>query len=101
LTLCIHKAERTLQKVSERLADLSRGEPERCRGEQEGLWLKLQAAAALLSAAIPAYTLLSFGALDERALFVLHPELRDEVISGVRWAGFVRTADGKQIEVLA
>jgi hypothetical protein len=50
---------------------------------------------------LPAYTLLSFGVLDERAPFVLHPELREEIISGVRWTGYVRTADGKQIEVLA
>jgi hypothetical protein len=97
----IHEAERIQLKVSERLAALSRGEPERFPGEQEGLWLRMHAAAALLSTETPAYTLLSFGALDQRALFVLHPELRDEVISGVRWAGFVRTADGKQIEVLA
>jgi hypothetical protein len=97
----IHQAERTRLTVSERLAQLSRCEPERFRGEQEGLWLTLQAAAAVLNTDLPSYTLLSFGALDERARFVLHPELRDEIIVGVRWAGSVRTADGKQIEVLA
>jgi CHC2 zinc finger len=96
----IHKTERTLLKVNERLADLSCGEPERFRGEQERLWLTLQVAAALLSRDLPSYTLLSFGALDERFRFVLHPELRDEIIAGVRWAGYVRTADGKQMEVL-
>ena len=97
----IHDAERKRLKVSERLAALARGEQERFRGEQESLWLTLQAAATLLNTDLPAYTLLSFGAPDERARFVLHPELRDKIIAGVRWAGYIRTADGKQIEVLA
>ena len=97
----IHETETKCLKVSERLAALTRGEPERFHGEQEGLWLRLQAAAVLLNADIPAYTLLSFGPPDERARFVLHPELRDEMIADVRWAGYIRTADGKQIEVLA
>jgi hypothetical protein len=97
----IHDAERTSLKVSARLAELSRGELERFRGEQERLWLKLKAAEVLLRAQLPAYTLLSFGPPDERARFVLHPELRGEIIAGVRLAGYVRSADGKQIEVLA
>jgi hypothetical protein len=97
----IHNAERTQRKVSARFAELSRGEPERFRREQEGLWLKLQAAGAILDADLLAYTLLCFGALDERARFVLHPEIREEIIAGARWAGYVRTADGKHIEVLA
>jgi hypothetical protein len=97
----IHDAERKRLNVSKRLAALALGEPERFRGEQEGLWLTLQAAATLLNTDLPAYTLLSFGAPDERTRFVLHPELRDEIIAGVRWAGYVRTADGKQLEVLA
>jgi hypothetical protein len=97
----IHNAERTRLKVSARLAELSRGEPERFRGEQEGLWRTLQVATALLNTNLPSYTLLSFGALAERARFVLYPELRDEIIAGIRWAGSVRTADGKQMEVLA
>jgi len=97
----IHDAERQRLRVSNRLAALARGERERFRGEQEALWLTLQAAAVLLNADIPAYTLLSFGPPGERARFVLHPELRDEIIAGVRWAGYIRTADGKQIEVLA
>jgi CHC2 zinc finger len=97
----IHDAERKRLKVSERLAALARGEPERFRGEQEALWLTLQAAAMLLHADIPAYTLLSFGAPDQRARFVLHPELRDEMIADVRWAGYIRTADGKKVEALA
>lgn len=97
----IHDAERKRQKVGERLAELSCGKPERFRGEQEGLWLTLQAIAMLLNTDVPAYMLLSFGAVEERARFVLHPELRDEIASGVRRAGYVRTADGKQVEVLA
>jgi hypothetical protein len=97
----IHEAERKHLKVSEKLAALSRGEPERFRGEQEDLWLTLQATEVLLRAELPAYSLLSFGTPDDRARFVLHPELRDEIIADVRWAGYVRTADGKQVEVLA
>lgn len=97
----IHDAERKRLRVSERLAALERGEHERFRGEQESLWLTLQAAATLLQEDIPAYTLLSFGAPDERARFVLHPELRNKMIAQVRSAGYIRTADGKQIEVLA
>jgi CHC2 zinc finger len=97
----IHDAERKCIKVGERLAALVRGEPEHFRGEQEGLWLTLQAAAALVNTDLAGYTLLSFGAPDERARFVLHPELRDEIIAHVRSAGYIRTADGKQIEVPA
>jgi hypothetical protein len=97
----IHNAERTRLKVSARLAELTRGEPERFRGEQERLWLTLQVAAALLNTNLHSYTLLSFGAIDERVRFVLHPELPDEIIAGVRWAGYVLGADGKQMEVLA
>jgi hypothetical protein len=97
----IHDAERKCLRVGERFAALARGEPERLRGEQEFLWLSLQAAVSLLNTDIPAYSLLSFGAPDERARFVLHPELRDEMIAQLRWAGYIRTTDGKQIEVLA
>jgi hypothetical protein len=97
----IHKAERTRIKAGERLAELSRGEPERFRGEREGLWLNLKAAAVLLTIDIPAYTILSFGTFEERAQFVLHTELRDEIIAAIRWAGYIRTGDGKKIEVLS
>jgi len=93
----IHDAEHRRQQVSKRLAVLHQAEPERFRGEQEVLWQKLRAIDALLNADLPAYTLLSFGSPDERARFVLHPELRDEMIANMRWAGYVRTADGKQI----
>ncbi len=96
----IHDAERTRLKVGARLAELSRGEPEHFRGSQESLWLKLKAAATLLDGNLPTYILLSFGSLDERAAFVLHPEMRDKIIAGVQWTGYVRTADGKHIEVL-
>jgi hypothetical protein len=97
----IHDTERQQLKASARLAAIQQGEPERFRGEQEALWLTLRAAAVLLNSDLPAYTLLSFGPPDERARFVLHAELREEIISGVRWAGYLQTADGKQIEVLA
>ena len=96
----IHAAERSRLRVSTRLEELSRGEPERFRGEQEGLWLTLKAASVLLNTDIPAYTLLSFGPPAERARFVLHPEVRDEMIDAVRWSGYVRTEDSKLIEVL-
>jgi hypothetical protein len=80
---------------------LAGGEPERHSGEQEFLWLTLQAAMSSLNTDIPAYSLLSFGAPDERARFVLHPELRDDMIADLRWLGYIHTTDGKQIEVLA
>jgi hypothetical protein len=96
----IHDAERKRRKVGERLALLLRGEREHFRGEQEGLWQTLQGAAALLNTDIPVYSLLSFGAPNERARFVLHPELRDQMIVHLRWSGYIRTTDGKQIEVL-
>jgi hypothetical protein len=97
----IHDTERKQLHVVARLAAIHRGELERFRGEQERLWLKLKAAAVLLDTDLLQYTLLSFADPAERARFVLHPELREEIIAGVRWAGYVRTADGKQIEVLA
>jgi CHC2 zinc finger len=97
----IHKAEHTRIRVGERLAELSRGELERFRGEREDLWLKLKAANVLLATDIPAYTMLTFGTFQERVQFVLHPELRDEMIAAIRWAGYIRTRDGKQIEVPA
>jgi CHC2 zinc finger len=96
----IHDVERKRLKVRERLSALSRGEAQRFRGEQEALWLTLQAAEVLLNADLPAYTLLAFGSFDERAQFVLHPELREEIIARVRSAGYVRTADGRQVAVL-
>jgi hypothetical protein len=97
----IHETERSTQKVGERLAALLRGEPEWFPGEQERRWQSLQAAAFLLRTEIPIYTLLSFGAPDERARFVLHPERRDQIVADVKWNGFVRTADGKKVEVLS
>jgi hypothetical protein len=97
----IHEAERSAQRVNERLAALLRGEPERSPREQERLWQSLQAAELLLRVETPIYTLLSFGAPEERARFVLHPEMRDQIISDVRWNGFVRTADGKKVQVLS
>jgi CHC2 zinc finger len=97
----IHDAERTHLKASKRLAALIRGELERFRGEQESLWLTLQAADRVLSAELPTYSLLSFGTPEDRLRFVLRPELRNEIIAGVKWEGYVRTADGKRVEVLA
>jgi hypothetical protein len=95
----IHDCERKQLKVSERLAAISRGEPERYRGESESLWVTLQAAHVLLESYLPTYTLLSLAEPAERAKFALHPELREEMISSVRSAGFVRSADGHRVEV--
>jgi hypothetical protein len=97
----IHKAERGRQKASARLAALRRGEPERFRGEEARLWQTLQAAELLLRIELPIYTLLSFGAPEERARFVLHPKMRDQIMADVRSAGFVRTVDGKRVEVVS
>jgi hypothetical protein len=95
----IHHAERARRRASERLSALACGEQERFSGEQEALWLTLQAAAVLLNTEIPAYTLLSFGAYEERARFVLQPSLRYQILAAVRWAGSVRAVDGNQIEL--
>lgn len=51
--------------------------------------MKLKAAAVLLNNDLPAYTLLSFAAPAERARFILQPEMREKIIKGVRWAGYV------------
>ncbi len=96
----IHDAERQRLQFSARLAAIQQGEPEFFRGEQEKIWLKLKAANVLLDAELTMYTLLSFADPAERGRFVLHPELRGEIISGVRWAGYVETADGKRMEIL-
>jgi hypothetical protein len=85
----IHVAERKLATLSDATAWTERD------------WLTASVCWGCLERDLPPYTILSFGALDERARFVLHPELREGIISGVRWAGYLRTADGKQIEVLA
>jgi hypothetical protein len=50
---------------------------------------------------IPAYNLLSFGSLAERARYALHPELRAEMAVAIRHAGGVRADDGNWIEVLS
>ena len=64
-------------------------------------WLSASICAATLWRDLAIYTLISFAAPSERARYCLYPELRDEIISDVRWAGYVRNADGKHIEVLA
>jgi hypothetical protein len=62
-------------------------------------WLTASAYWVRLQRDLTAYTVLSFADPAERARFVLHPELRDQIIAGVRFAGYVRTASGKQVEV--
>ena len=47
-----------------------------------------------------AYTLLAFGAIADRARYVLHPEHRAEMEAGIRLAGGVRDDDGRWVEVL-
>lgn len=49
---------------------------------------------------LPAYTLLSFAALVDRARYVLHPEAQAQMAAGVRWAGYVLTDDARHVEVL-
>ena len=85
---CIHLAERRLATLCDATTWAERD------------WLTASVCWGSLQRDLPAYTLLSFAEPAERARFVLHPELRKEIISGVRWAGYVRTADGKQVEVL-
>jgi CHC2 zinc finger len=85
----IHLAESRLAKLSDATAWAERD------------WLTASVCWTSLRRDLATYTLLSFADPAERARFVLHPELREEIISGVRWAGCVRTADGKRMEVLA
>ncbi len=47
------------------------------------------------------YTLLSFGAMPERAEYVLHPKQREQMAASVRWAGVVLTDDGHWMGVVA
>jgi hypothetical protein len=87
-------------RVSERLADLLRGGRERFRGESESLWATLKAAHSLLETDLAAYTLLAFGSAVERARYVLHSDLRDEILAGIRSVGGVRTEGGDWVQVL-
>jgi hypothetical protein len=85
----IHLAERRLATLSDATA------------WTEHDWLIASVCWGSLQRDLPGYTLLSFADPAERARFVLHPELREEIINCVRWAGYVRTADRKQMKVLA
>lgn len=64
-------------------------------------WQRAQAASVLQEHLLTAYTLLSFGALAERARYVLCPESRDEMTATLRLAGGLRDDQTRWVEVLS
>jgi hypothetical protein len=82
----IHLAERRLATLSDAIAWTERD------------WLTASECWGSLQRDLPAYTLLSWGALHERARYVLHPNERGEMVAAVLWAGGVRADDGHYIE---
>ena len=68
----------------------------------EAQWQRAQAASVLRDEyLLPAYTLLSFGPMAERAQYVLNPDKHSEIAAAVRVAGGVRTDSGSWREVVA
>ena len=89
-------AERKRMRASARVAELG---PDARGDEVEMLWAALQGATTWLERDLPAYTLLTFGAVSERLKFILHPDLRHQMTDAIRWRGFVVADDRHQIEV--
>jgi hypothetical protein len=63
-------------------------------------WLIAAGGYDILQRNLLAYTLLSFGAIADRALYVLQPERRREIEAAIRLAGGVRDENGRWVEVL-
>lgn len=67
----------------------------------ERQWQRAQAPCALRDEyALPAYTILSFGAPMDRARYLLHPETQAQTAAAVRRIGYVLTADARRHVVL-
>jgi hypothetical protein len=62
-------------------------------GERD--WLVAAGCYDLLQHDLAAYTLLAFGAIADRARYILHPEHRAEMAAAVRSSGGVGTDDGQ------
>lgn len=95
----IHSCERKQRGVSCRLANLMNGEQEQRHSEREGCWSWLFVLDALLSEALAAYALLSFGAARNRAVFILKPEIRHQTIEQIKWDGGVVDSEGRWVGV--
>ena len=65
----------------------------------ESDWLTASVCWDSLRRDLPAYTLLSWGALRERTRYLLHANERGEMAAAVHWAGGVHAGDGHYIEV--
>jgi hypothetical protein len=66
----------------------------------EGDWLVAAGCYVMLQGGLAAYTLLAFGAIADRALYVLKPDRRREMEADIRLAGGVRDENGYWVEVL-
>jgi hypothetical protein len=62
-------------------------------------WAALSFVATALNRTDAAYCILAFGSPIDRARFVLHPELRSELVDGALERGFVADAKGYRVEV--
>jgi hypothetical protein len=83
----IHEAERLLFGSSTR---------------DEWHWKRAQAACVLRDQyLLPEYALVAFGAMAERTRYVLHPELRTDMVSAIRLAGGLHDDSGIWVEVPA
>jgi hypothetical protein len=94
----LHQLAKTQRTTSEALAQLINIQGFDSPGE-ETLWEKVQATAMLRSRVNAAYHLLAFGRLADRAHFVMRPRDRELVITQVLDCGFIKTDDGKTLEV--
>lgn len=111
------KSER-IKRVADRLAGLERALRLECRDRihaaerklaallkatawSERDWLIASALHDSLQHDLVEYTLLGFGAVAERAQYVLHPEQREQMAGSVRSAGGILTDDGCRMEVIA
>jgi len=96
----IHLCEKKQAEVSRRLEELHFGGSERWRGEYDGCWGWLRALRGLLRDYLAAYSLLTFAPALERARFALSPQMRQQMIDRIRWAGGCFDDEGRWMEVL-
>jgi hypothetical protein len=63
-------------------------------------WLRAKAASVMRESLLIEYTLLSFGALEQRVRYLVSDERkRASILAALRWAGGVTTNDGPFVEV--
>jgi hypothetical protein len=95
----LHRLDKTHHLTSEALARVIQNPSLESPGSEEALWEKLQATVNLRERVSAAYSLLSFGSLKDRARFLTRPEERKALVGHVLDRGFLRTDDGKAVEV--